>query len=92
MFPSLHPLVPGGSSARHGRSGPLSIPLSYTTVDACGPPAVPFLNRRLLHTNHFGLGLKLVHADLERLSPDWPALIKAHGRRTGEHARRPRNP
>lgn len=56
--------------------------LNYRRLWAAG---VPFLKRRLLHTNHYGLDLNLVHADLERLSPEWHALITAHGRRTGEH-------
>lgn len=47
---------------------------------------VPFLKRRLLHTNHYGLDLERVDADLERLFPEWHALIVAHGRRTGEHS------
>lgn len=58
--------------------------LYYRRLWAAG---VPFLKRRLLHTNHYGLDLERVSADLEGLSPEWHALITAHGRRTGEHAR-----
>lgn len=57
--------------------------LLYRRLWATG---VPFLKRRLLHTNHYGLDLKRVSADLERISPEWHALITAHGHRTGEHS------
>jgi hypothetical protein len=57
--------------------------LLYRRLWAAG---IPFLKRRVLHTNHYGLDLKRVEADLERLSPEWHALIAAHGHRTGENA------
>lgn len=55
--------------------------LLYRQLWAAG---VPYLKRRLLHTNYYGLDLQRVHADLERISPEWHALIAAHGRRSGE--------
>jgi len=45
---------------------------------------VPFLKRRLLHTNYYGLSLPRVLADLERLSPEWHELVVSHMRRAGE--------
>jgi len=57
--------------------------LLYRRLWAAG---IPFLKRRVLHTNHYGLDLKRVEADLERLSPEWHAVIAAHGHRTGENA------